>query len=164
MKLPLDRDLDAAELLRLAAEIAADERRWRPLVRHDPGRRTYEELRVDAPVGVWVISWMHSHDTGFHDHDISSGAVHVVAGAIRHERLRLGGDPEVRVARAGEAFTFDCSEVHRMSHWGDEPAVTIHLYSPPLWRMGAYEVDQAGMLRRHSISYAEELRPIEAAG
>ena len=40
------------------------------------------------------------------------------------------------------------------------PAVTIHAYSPPLWRMGAYEILQGGELRRHSLSYAEELRPL----
>jgi hypothetical protein len=37
--------------------------------------------------------------------------------------------------------------------------VTIHAYSPPLWRMGAYEVLPTGELRRWSLSYAEELRP-----
>ena len=41
-------------------------------------------------------------------------------------------------------------------------AVTIHAYSPPLWRMGAYEVLPTGELRRWSLSYAEELRPIGA--
>ena len=163
MTLPLDRELTADELLSLAAEIAADRERWEALVRHDPGRRTYEELRVDAPVGVWVISWLHDHDTGFHDHDVSAGAVHVVQGAIKHERLAIGADPEVEIYRAGDAFFFDASEVHRMSHWGDDPAVTLHLYSPPLWRMGAYAVDPHGVLHRHSISYAEELRPVEPA-
>ena len=38
--------------------------------------------------------------------------------------------------------------------------MTIHAYSPPLWRMGAYEVLETGELRRHSVSYAEELRPL----
>ena len=47
-----------------------------------------------------------------------------------------------------------------MLHAGDVPAVTIHAYSPPLWRMGAYEVAESGELRRHSVSYAEELRPL----
>jgi hypothetical protein len=41
--------------------------------------------------------------------------------------------------------------------------VTIHAYSPPLWRMGAYEVLPTGELRRWSLSYAEELRPLRAA-
>ena len=41
--------------------------------------------------------------------------------------------------------------------------MTIHAYSPPLWRMGAYEVLETGELRRHSVSYAEELRPLTPA-
>ena len=45
-------------------------------------------------------------------------------------------------------------------HAGAEPAVTLHAYSPPLWRMGAYEIAPTGELRRHSVSYAEELRPL----
>ena len=47
-----------------------------------------------------------------------------------------------------------------MLHHGDAPAVTLHAYSPPLWRMGAYEVRPDGALTRHSLSYAEELRPL----
>ena len=42
-------------------------------------------------------------------------------------------------------------------------AVSIHAYSPPLWRMGTYAVEPDGTLRRTSISYAEELRPVETA-
>jgi hypothetical protein len=30
------------------------------------------------------------------------------------------------------------------------------VYSPALWRMGYYGVDERGLLRRTSISYAEE--------
>jgi hypothetical protein len=41
--------------------------------------------------------------------------------------------------------------------------VSIHAYSPPLSRMGAYEVDSDGALRRRSISSAEELRPVQTA-
>ena len=29
-----------------------------------------------------------------------------------------------------------------------------------MWRMGAYDVEPGGTLRRHSMSYAEELRPL----
>jgi hypothetical protein len=43
----------------------------------------------------------------------------------------------------------------------ETPAVSIHAYSPPLWRMGSYAVGPDGTLRRQSVSYAEELRPAE---
>jgi hypothetical protein len=87
----------------------------------------------------------------------------VLAGAVREDRLVLGGGTVSRLAAAGESFTFAASDIHRVVHAGDVPAVTIHAYSPPLWRMGAYEVADGGELRRHSMSYAEELRPLSEA-
>ena len=136
---------------------------WRARVAHDPDQRRYELLLRDDDVEVWLICWMEDHDTGFHDHDLSSGAVGVVAGAVREDRLVLGGGTVSRVAAAGESFTFTAADIHRVLHAGDAPAVTIHAYSPPLWRMGAYEVGDGGELRRHSVSYAEELRPRSAS-
>ena len=64
---------------------------------------------------------------------------------------------------AGGVFDFGASHVHRMRQDSDVPAVSIHAYSPPLWRMGTYVVEEDGTLRRESISYAEELRPVDAA-
>ncbi|MBE2315247.1 cysteine dioxygenase [Solirubrobacter sp. CPCC 204708] len=148
------------ELEALARELAADRERWEHLVRHSRGQREYVELHRDDDVAVWLICWMDEHDTGFHDHDLSSGAVAVAVGAVAEDRLALGGPPATRVAQAGESFHFTAADIHRVRHVGDEPAVTIHAYSPPLWRMGAYEVLDGGELRRHSLSYAEELRPL----
>ncbi len=104
---------------------------------------------------------MNDHDTGFHDHDLSAGALSVVRGSVCEERLVLGGAPSSRTLSAGESLTFAASDIHRVAHAGSEPAVTLHAYSPPLWRMGAYEVSPEGTLRRHSMSYAEELRPLD---
>ena len=84
--------------------------------------------------------------------------------AARPDRWRhlVNHRPDERTAAAGEAFTFGPADIHRVSHAGAEPAITVHAYSPPLWRMGAYEVLPTGELRRWSLSYAEELRPIGA--
>ena len=60
----------------------------------------------------------------------------------------------------GQTFDFAASDIHRVLHVGDEAAVTLHAYSPPLWRMGAYAVREDGVLARHSVSYAEELYPL----
>jgi hypothetical protein len=79
---------------------------------------------------------------------------------VREERLVLGGAPAARTVSAGQSFTFGPADIHRVSHSGHEPAVTLHAYSLPLWRMGSYEVLSTGELRRWSLSYAEELRPI----
>jgi hypothetical protein len=134
------------ELESLVRDLMARPEEWEARVSHDPDQRRYELLLRDDDVEVWLICWMEDHDTGFHDHDLSGGAVGVVAGAVREDRLVLGG-----------------GTVSRVAHAGDAPAVTVHAYSPPLWRMGAYEIGDGGELRRHSVSYAEELRPRSAS-
>jgi predicted metal-dependent enzyme (double-stranded beta helix superfamily) len=160
---PHGRDLERAELEDLVARLAARPELWGHLVRHDPGERVYEELVRDNHLAVWLICWMEDHDTGFHDHDRSAGAVAVARGAVIEDRLLLGRAPTSRTFGAGAAFSFAASDIHRVRHGGAGPAVSIHAYSPPLWRMGAYEIASGGELRRHSISYAEELRPLAEA-
>jgi predicted metal-dependent enzyme (double-stranded beta helix superfamily) len=162
MLTPHTRDLDRPELIELVERLAASPGAWRDLVTHRPDARTYEQLHRDDHVAVWLICWMNDHDTGFHDHDLSAGALAVIDGAVREDRLVLGGPPASRLLSAGSSLSFGASDIHRVSHAGSEPAVTLHAYSPPLWRMGAYEVTDGGTLQRHSLSYAEELRPLAA--
>jgi hypothetical protein len=159
----LTQDLTRAELNVLATAIARRPERWCHLVRTEGGDRHFAQLWRCDHVDVWVISWMNGNDTGFHDHDVSQGAVAVVEGELVEERLRLGAGPTEVRHRAGTTFDFDASHVHRMRQDAAVPAVSIHVYSPPLWRMGAYAVGPDGTLRRESLSYAEELRPVEAA-
>jgi predicted metal-dependent enzyme (double-stranded beta helix superfamily) len=153
-----DRDLSQAELELAAVDIRNRPEAWREHVHHDPtGLRTYHLLERDDHLEAWLICWNDGNDTGFHDHDESHGAVGVAAGHVREETLALAGDPVVREVGPGGVFSFDATDIHRVLHIGDEAAVTIHLYSPPLRRMGAYEVLEDGRLARRSISAAEEL-------
>jgi predicted metal-dependent enzyme (double-stranded beta helix superfamily) len=160
IRTPTGRDLTQPELRGFVRDLVLRPDVWRDLVRHDPDARIYEQLLRDRHVEVWLICWMNQHDTGFHDHDVSAGALAVAQGRIREERLGLNAVIE-RTLEAGEALDFAATDIHRVSHAGSTPAVTIHAYSPPLWRMGAYEVKDSGELQRHSISYAEELRPVQ---
>jgi predicted metal-dependent enzyme (double-stranded beta helix superfamily) len=159
---PQDRDLERPELEQVVLELASRRDLWAHLVAHDPEARVYEELLRDNHLAVWLICWMDDQDTGFHDHDRSAGAVAVVDGSVIEDRLLLGRPPASRRFGAGAAFSFAASDIHRVRHGGGGPAVSIHAYSPPLWRMGTYEVRPDGELARHSVSYAEELRPLVA--
>ncbi len=159
---PRGRTLDAGELESFVAELADRPELWIEHVRHDPEQRSYRELLSDEHVTAWLICWMDDHDTGFHDHDSSSGAVAVVSGSVREERLALAGEPVSRTFRAGQSFQFSAADIHRVRHAGEDPAVTLHVYSPPLLRMGAYAIGEEGVLVRHTMSSAEELRPLES--
>jgi predicted metal-dependent enzyme (double-stranded beta helix superfamily) len=156
---PRGRDLTGAELERFANELARRPELWIDLVKHDFTQRVYEELLSDAHVTAWLICWMNDHDTGFHDHDVSAGAVAVVGGRVREERLTIDSSPRNRVFGAGDSFHFSAADIHRVRHAGSDPAVTLHVYSPPLLRMGAYVVGGGGVLERHSVPSSDELRP-----
>jgi Cysteine dioxygenase type I len=153
------RVLTPKELQLWVTELAENPALWENLVRHDTGGRHYASLYRDSDIDVWVLCWNRQDDTGWHDHDTSSGAVAVTRGAVAEATPRMGGDPVTRVVPAGRAFAFGPDHIHRMSGAVDG-AVSIHAYSPPLWRMGQYSISAAGVLRRRSVSYADELRPL----
>ena len=155
-----DRPLDRAELLALARSIAADRGAWEPHVRFSDEQRHYVSLHRDANVDVWVLCWTPSNDTGWHDHDTSAGAVAVTQGELIEHNLAIG-QPSVEVSvPAGQAYSFGPDHIHRMTG-AAAGSVSIHVYSPPLWRMGQYAISGTGVLRRASVSYADELRPVD---
>lgn len=153
------RVLSAPELLRWVQDLARRPEVWERHVAHDTGGRHYVSLHRDADVDVWLLCWNLEDDTGWHDHDTSSGAVAVTRGAVRESRPRLGGEAAERVVPEGRAFAFGPDHIHRMGGSVDG-SVSIHAYSPPLWRMGQYAIGPTGEMRRVSVSYAEELRPL----
>ncbi len=155
---PRSRDLSACELEAFVRELADRPELWIELVRHDASQRVYEELLGDEHLTAWLICWMDDQDTGYHDHDVSAGAVAVVSGHVREERLTIGGEPSARSFAAGQAFHFASSDIHRVRHDGRDPAVTLHVYSPPLARMGAYEIGEDGVLARRTQDSSQELR------
>jgi hypothetical protein len=155
--------VNSSELVDFVQGLASRPQLWSHLVEHDRSARCYSELLRNHDVAAWLICWMDDQDTGFHDHDVSAGAVAVVSGSVREDRLVLGAAPSTRVVQTGGVFSFEAADIHRVQHTGSAPAVTLHAYSPPLWRMGTYEVQPGGRLLRHSVSYAEELRPLSAA-
>ncbi|MGH8860152.1 MAG: cysteine dioxygenase [Jatrophihabitantaceae bacterium] len=156
-----DRDLERSELIDLVMRVGAEPELWREHVAFDDDERHYVCLHRDAHLDVWVLCWTPENDTGWHDHDTSSGAVAVVAGSLLEQNLAVGSVDVRRRVDAGNVFDFGPDHIHRLSGLV-AGSVSIHAYSPPLWRLGQYTVDASGMLRRTSVSYAEELRPIAA--
>jgi quercetin dioxygenase-like cupin family protein len=148
-----------AELSEALNEWAGNADAWRHLVRHDEAERVYELVHRDAEVELYLVCWMPGHDTGFHDHDHSAAAITVLEGEIIEERLSLVG-AKTTTLDSGATVTIAKEAIHRVRHAGTAPAVTLHAYSPPLARVGTYEVADDGALLRHPRP-AET--PLEAA-
>jgi hypothetical protein len=159
---PAGRALELPELATLARAIGELPELWRANVRHSPNERNFTQLYRDPSIDIWLICWDNAQDTGYHDHDQSSGAVYVCDGLLCEDSLRRGDDGWIRERtiehRAGEGFEFPAAYIHGVRHpGGGTPATSIHVYSPALWRMGHYEYTEDGTMGRVSITYADEL-------
>jgi hypothetical protein len=164
-RFPTGRQLTQPELRDLAAAVGEAPHLWRNLVRHDPEQRQYTRVYRDPYLDIWLICWTNQQDTGYHDHDLSAGAVNVVEGELVEDRFEFGdGGLHERstVHEPGSIFDFAASHVHRLRHQRGTVATSLHVYSPSLWRMGYYDRDEHGLLTRTSISYAEELDATES--
>ena len=154
--------LTPGQLERFVADLASSPERWRHLVRHANDARVYAQIWDDEDVNAWVICWSEDTDTGFHDHDESAAAIAVISGHVREDRLRIGEKPRSRLLGPDSIFIVPAVAIHRVLHAGGPPAVTIHAYSPPLVRTGAYRIGPGGELERELLTTDDELRATPA--
>jgi quercetin dioxygenase-like cupin family protein len=136
---------------------------WSEHIRVDCTERVYALIWEDEHVNAWIICWSEDQDTGYHDHDRSTAAITMVKGHVREERLCIGGGARGNVHGPGDTLTLPASAIHRVLHAGEGPAISIHAYSPPLTRTGAYRVTEDGRLEREALAAESELRA-ESAG
>jgi mannose-6-phosphate isomerase-like protein (cupin superfamily) len=128
-------------LAEIARSVADRPEEWLHRVRLSADRRWYERLSRDADHEVWLISWLPGQATGFHDHGDSEGAFTVVLGSLEER------DPgEARTVGAGESWLFGRDYVHDVRNVSSAPAVSVHVYSPPLSSMGRYEETDEGLI------------------
>jgi SARP family transcriptional regulator, regulator of embCAB operon len=152
--------MTVAELGELTRSIGAARATWEHLVRHDPRQRVFE--RVPSPPGTeaWLMCWMPGHDSGPHDHDISSGAVTVIEGELTEEQFGWDTSTSPIAYGPGETFGFGPSDVHRVVHSGAAPTIAIHAFSPPLRGLGSYARGRHGELHRHPLDPGDEVKAI----
>ena len=136
-----------AEIARSVAERPED---WLHRVRLRADGRWYERLRRDDDHEVWLISWLPGQATGFHDHGESEGAFTVVLGSL--EEREPG---ESRTVEVGRSWSFGRDYVHDVRNSSGAPAVSVHVYSPPLNSMRRYEETDDGLLQV-AIEQAED--------
>ena len=148
----------------LAAALAAAAPRWLHLVEYRPESRWTcllpaaeaadvldPALHADlADAQVWLLSWLPEQGTPLHDHGTSAGAFSVVQGTLT-ERVVAAGRTAVHDTTAdlsaGRVRHFGPHYVHQVTNTADEPAVSVHVYTPGLEWMNTYRIDGGSLVR-----------------
>jgi quercetin dioxygenase-like cupin family protein len=125
----------ATRLEEIAKSLAERPEEWLHRVRLSADGRWYERLHGDDDHEVWLISWLPGQATGFHDHGESEGAFTVALGTLEEH-----GVAAERTVRAGESWSFGRDYIHDVRNTSSAPAVSVHIYSPPLSTMRRYEL------------------------
>jgi DMSO/TMAO reductase YedYZ molybdopterin-dependent catalytic subunit len=130
-KLDLD-SADLAEFIRFA-----DSHYQRNLVRAGPWYH------------VWVMCWKNGQRSPIHDHEHSNCAIRVLRGTLTETTFALAPNGLIKalgsrdLAAGGVCATHD-HDLHQISNLqaGNADLVTLHIYSPPLLRMGTYSLTE----------------------
>jgi predicted metal-dependent enzyme (double-stranded beta helix superfamily) len=140
--------IDSTRLAHIAQRAAEHPGRWLGLVRYNTERRWYMRLAHDEQYEVWLLSWLPGQETGFHDHGPSAGAFAIARGCLQ-EQATLGGRPGAYgpPLTRGMVQTVEPGYVHNVGNDAPVPAISIHVYSPPLSTMNKFTAGADGMLR-----------------
>lgn len=133
----------------IAANVAAGET-WRSHARVDVGRRHHVRLLGNDLYEAWLLGWAPGQHVGMHDHGDAAGAFFVVHGSLREivpERRRSIVD-----LRTGQTGVVSHGQLHDVGNASDGPALSIHVYSPPLTTMTFYDAAGQSPLRTEAIA------------
>lgn len=139
--------LPAADLVDIAAGLAA-------ATRHDPpppaDARRWWRLLGNEHYEAWLIAWPAGGNVSPHDHGGAAAAIAVATGRLTEVRLGTGLVRETTLG-PGETRYVPATAVHDVVNRGSEPAVSVHVYSPPLSTMGFYDPDTGRRVRTGEV-------------
>ncbi|OCT14139.1 hypothetical protein A8709_25160 [Paenibacillus pectinilyticus] len=92
---------------------------------------------------VIIIHIPASRATAIHNHGLSVGAACLVSGSLVNSIFTLDteGYPVAQkddFIQAGEYFTAPAEQIHQLNNPFHEPAISIHVYTPPLREVRRY--------------------------
>lgn len=153
-----DLFLSAAECERIAVEIAS-RGLWRgvELTPTPSHTRAYALLYEDERMEMWLLSWLPHHSTGFHDHGESNVGFCVAQGTLVEQQLRFAEPPRELKLEVGDTRAAGSDYIHCLEWEAGSPALSVHVYSPPLTLVGQYRYDDEGVLRREAQPGRDEL-------
>jgi hypothetical protein len=112
------------------------------------GSRRYAKLLETGAYDAWLIEWDSAADLHLHDHGGSGAAFHLIHGELVEVYSDLVNRAPLRrvTVDAGNSRRVPVSRVHRVWNPWPAPALSIHVYSPPISSMTFYSDDKRAFL------------------
>jgi hypothetical protein len=112
-----------------------------------PHRYVRTRLYADDDVEVLLLCWLPGQQTPVHDHGTSWGVSMPLCGSLVESSYVHRGAGR-RMERAAEnallpgAIALETgATIHRIANASTQPAVSLHVYAPPLSTFGSYDLE-----------------------
>jgi cysteine dioxygenase len=117
-------------------------------VRFSAKRYARNALRSGTWYAAWVMCWRNGQRSPIHDHKGSSCGVRVLRGTATETLCEFAPNGHVKAVFSRDHYPGDVcgsedTDLHQISNLqaGDADLVTLHVYSPPLIKMGTYSLE-----------------------
>lgn len=105
--------------------------------------RSWRLIAQTRDFDAWLIAWPCGATADLHDHGGSRGALHVISGSLVETIPWRDEKDKVTLARRevhpGATLAFGAGHVHDVQNEAAPPALSLHVYSPPLTSMIYYD-------------------------
>jgi predicted metal-dependent enzyme (double-stranded beta helix superfamily) len=114
--------------------------------------RTWRLMARTPDFDAWLIAWPKGGRVELHDHGAATGAVSVISGALVEAVPWRDDTGRLTLVRhelqAGAILGFGAGHVHDVTNESDQPALSLHVYSPALTSMTFYELTENELVVR----------------
>jgi DMSO/TMAO reductase YedYZ molybdopterin-dependent catalytic subunit len=145
----LEKQASLTELTSLLEQLELEARDLASFLRF--GEPSYQRILVRAGrwYHLWVMCWKNGQRSPIHDHVGSNCAVRVVRGTATVTDFAFAPNGHVKAVGSldlppGSIIANHDDDLHQVSNLqaGSAELVTLHVYSPPLLRMGTYSLTE----------------------
>jgi cysteine dioxygenase len=120
------------------------------LIRFSDKRYARNSFRSGDWYHAWVMCWKNGQRSPIHDHKGSSCGVRVLRGVLTETIFEFAPNGFVKAVfsrdlECGGVCGTEDNDLHQVSNLqaGTADLVTLHVYSPPLVKMGTYSLEDA---------------------
>ncbi len=139
-----------AELTDLLKDVELDLDDVAEFVRFSTKSYARNSLRAGPWYHAWVMCWRNGQRSPIHDHRGSSCGVRVLRGTLTETFFEFAPNGHIKATfsrdlETGGVCGSEDMDLHQVSNLQAEQAdlITLHVYSPPLARMGTYTLADA---------------------
>jgi cysteine dioxygenase len=143
----LDGQAPLAELAEVVRPLQVDPADLREFIRFSAQGYTRNLVRAGDWYHVLVLCWRNGQRSPIHDHVGSNCCVRVLRGTMTETRFEFAPNGHVKAVGSsdfapGAVIASADADLHQVSNLqaGTADLITLHVYSPPLRRMGTYSL------------------------